>query len=566
MLSGQPGAAPLAQPDLRLERVALALMGTLLALSLACRAVSTFVRAFHQDEFQLWYTAWMMSVGMVPGRDYAPPGYHAFIVDWLRLLFRLFPDSLTPLFLSRAVIFVLGLLILWVVYQIGRRLTDSRPAAVLAVLSITYHVAMVRRIGDVRADTLNVLAVLAALLALLAGPGRRPALLAGLALGLGLVSSPKVAIAFPVLLLAGLLLYGRTWARRALEVLGGGAIPVLLYLAVLGVSGLWQSWWQEYRHFAQVVAGAEARFSPVPTLLQSSRRDWPAAALWICCLVLAIAGWRSGREGGKRAAAVATFSVLYALLYVALNPVFFPYSFVDILPVVALAVPAAAAVLEAGRRVEIARLAVLLGVLLAVAGASETLLSTRRSNGLQLRYLDYIRVAVRPEERVFDLQGSHLFRRGTYHWHLVSFELPLYRSGKWFSVADELRRYRVSLIVRNYRLQWLPEEDWAFIRSHYVRAEPLLLFPGHLFVQKDGNRQPFEILVEGEYRFRSTRPEGVRVDGAPMGESVFLRAGDHTLEFVSSPSPSFALLYTTPEREARHLGAALGEEIVPSTE
>jgi hypothetical protein len=53
------------------------------------------------------------------------------------------------------------------------------------------------------------------------------------------------------------------------------------------------------------------------------------------------------------------------------------------------------------------------------------------------------------------------------------------------------------------------------------------------------------------------------VDGVPVGERISLREGPHTLEFTSSERPYFALVYTTPEREAHRLGSQLGDVVIP---
>jgi hypothetical protein len=558
----EPSAAPSVG---RLERIALPLMGTLVALSIGCRAVSAFVRAFDRDEFQHLYTAWMMSVGLQPERDFELAGTYVPLLDGLRVAFRLFPNSVAPLFLARAGILLLGVSVLGLVYAVGRRLTSSRPAALLAVLWVTFYAEFIRRIGDIRSDVLNVLCVLAALYFLLAGAGRRPAILAGLALGFGLVSSPKVSVALGPLMLAGFLLYGRVFLRRALELLGAAAAVVLAYLLYLGASGLWEPNRRAFARFAEVATWGPTRVSPLPALEESARTNIAFVLVWLVCLALALGPGR-WRGSGRLSAVVALFAALYPVLYFVANPVFYAYNFVDVVPIAALAIPAAAAGREERRGPAIARLACLLALLFAIAGGTATRWSLARGNALQLRYLDYIRAAIRPDERVFDLQGTHLFRRGPYHWHLIAIELPFYKTGKWFSIPEELRRFRVSLIVRTYRLHWLPKEDWDFVQSHYVWAEPLLMFPGHLFQARDGRSQSFEILVEGEYRFRSYRPEGATIDGGPVGERFRLSGGEHTLAFETSERPSFALMYTTPEREAHSLGAGPGEEIVPSTQ
>ena len=554
------------KPGDRLERLAIPVLLSLIGLSLAVRAITAYGRAFDRDEFQFWYTAWMMSAHRMPGRDFAMPYGYSILIDWLRPLFSLFPDSTAPLFLSRAAIFVVGGLVLLLVYRIGRRLTDSRAAALLGVVLVTFQPQVIHRIPDVRWDSTNVLCVLAALLAVVGPAGRRSALLTGLALGLGVMSCAKVALAIPFVLGLGFLLHGRAWSRSLHLVFVAGAAPIALYVAIVEAAGLGPGYRQGFAHFLWMATEPSARVAPFPALAESFRTHPTAVLLWAVCAVAALASWRArpGDERASRAGRFVLVTTAYGVVYAATNPVFFAYNLVDLAPVLALAVPAAAAGWTARLGLQIARLSGLLGLMLAAGAARETVWSLPRSNAFQLRYLDYIRRAIRPDEKVFDLTGSHLGRAGPYHWQLVAVELPSYRSGKLFSVSEELRRERVSLIVRSFRLHWLPERDWEFIREHYVRVEPLLFYPGRLFAVSKGRSQRFEILLDGDYRFLSYRPEGTRIDGLPPGEKVFLTAGDHTLEFAESAKPSFALVYTTPEREANKLGSQLGDAAVPT--
>ena len=548
----------------RVERLVTLCLSSLLGVSLACRAVSAYGRAFDRDEFQNWYTAWSLSAHRMPGRDFAMPYGYSLLFEWLRPLFALFPESSAPLFLSRAAIFVLGALILLLVYRIGRQLTDSVPAALLGVLLVTFHPQIIRRIGDVRWDSANVLCVLAAVAVVLGHPGRRQALLLGLALGLGVMSCLKVAMAVPFVLALGFLLHGRSWWKSLPLALASAAAPVALYVGLVESAGLGPGYRKGLGRFLWMASDPSARISPLIAVAESFRGHPAAAVLWAVCALAALAAWWTRRrdESTRRAGAVVLCLAAYALVYAATNPVFLAYNFVDLAPPLALAVPAAAAGL-AGQGLRVARLSGLLGLLLAAGAARETAWSLPRTNAFQLRYLDWLQEAIRPDERVFDLTGSHLHRAGPYYWQLVAAELPSYRSGKLFSVAEELRRERVSLVVRTFRLHWLPESDWAFLSDHYVRVEPLLFYPGRQFAAGQGTSQSFETLVEGDYRFLSYRPEGARVDGALVGEKISLRAGPHILEFASSERPFFALVYTTPEREAHRLGSQLGDVVIP---
>ena len=237
-----------------------------------------------------------------------------------------------------------------------------------------------------------------------------------------------------------------------------------------------------------------------------------------------------------------------------MNPFFFPYNFNLFAPLLATLVPGVGLLVarfDASRRA-----AVLAVVLTCLTGAAEGFPALAkvvvRNNTAQKRVVEWIWRATAPDEHVFDWQGISLFRPGIFHWWIFSGLAPRYDTGTWYSVADELQRYRVTLIVWNYRIGWLNAPDSAYVASHYVPIDTCLLAPGHVFRAADfayGDAE-FEPPVRGTYRIDGAVP-GLLIDGAPSGGAVQLSKEKHRIGFENGATPpaAFALVYSTPLRD-----------------
>lgn len=541
------------------RRVHLALSALLVAAVLS-RFVSAFVRNFNHDEFQIWYTAWLRSVGRLPGRDFYLSSYIP-LADALAPVFRWAPDSEIPIWVSRLLVAAAGAASVLVVVRLGRRL-GGPLAGVLAGLVAVFQPDVVERAVDVRPDAFNALFLLVAFECVLARPTRSRAAFAGAVMSLAVISRFKMAVALPPVLLLAAFLWRRRLRGLLLPLGAGIATPLVLYGLQVYLFDDWRLFIETARHVAHVATDPAFGFSPVAALRGSALRG-PAG--W--CLVLAsgtvigVAVLR-GRASTRRHPATAATALGCAGLLVGANPAFFPYNFIEVVPLLALVVAAAQRYLRSRRTWRHALIVLVLGAGVIAEGSRSTLWSIRRTNGLQLRYLAWLREALGPDEVVFDLQGTHLYRPGVYHWRLSSAQMPLYATGRWFSIPEELARSRVSLLVMNYRFGFLPKDDRIFILQHYVQTGPLFFEPGFRFRERTPGATSIDVLVPGTYQFVPSRPEGVAIDGARPDGRIRLEAGRHTVEIADREAPGFALVFTTPRRRAARLDVPTGEQLL----
>lgn len=547
-------------PDEERSRKVLLGLHAVLAVAVASRFVSAFVRNFNHDEFQIWYTAWLKSVGKAPGRDFYLSSYIP-LSDALAPIFRLAPGTEIPIWVSRILVAAAGAVSALLVLRLGRRLGGPLAGAI-AGLYVVFQPDLVERVGDVRPDAFNILFLLVAFECVLARPGRFRAAAAGAAMSLAVISRFKMAVALPPLLLLAALMWRRRVKTLSLPFGLGIATPLVLYSLQIVLFDDWRLFVQTAVHVAHVVTDPGFSFSPLPTVLASAARapfGWSIVAASVSAIGVAVVFRRTATWRHPAAAAAAAGC---AITLIAANPAFYPYNFIEVIPLLGLLIAAAQRLFRFRRRWSYALLVAVLGVGFVAEGAGMTIWSLQRTNGLQLRYLAWLRSALGQEETVFDLQGTHLYRPGIYHWRLSSAQIPLYATGRWFSIPEELARFRVSLIVINYRFGFLSRSDRVFILRHYVQTGPFFFEPGFRFRAGRPGTTPIEVLVPGTYMFVPSRPEGVLVDGVPPGDNLRLEVGTHTVHLGAPAGAEFALVFTTPLRRAARLEVPPGEKLL----
>lgn len=140
-----------------------------------------------------------------------------------------------------------------------------------------------------------------------------------------------------------------------------------------------------------------------------------------------------------------------------------------------------------------------------------------------------------------------------YHWFLHSFNIRKFLNGQLTPVRDMLAANPAAVIIPNYRTDWLPEKDHAFIRERYVPLEDDFLVLGNILPSGGGD---FEIYHAGRYRITSAEASNIQgtyprprtlseslapeptfpplagtLDGVPLdGKPVELKVGKHHLE------------------------------------
>jgi hypothetical protein len=365
----------------------------------------------------------------------------------------------------------------------------------------------------------------------------------GVVLGLMPVNFFKAALAVPIVLglLAVQTLIGsarptKTRLRRAALVVsivaGVSLVPIALYAVYLGASGALPSVLDASRSFFQTMVGA-----PDPaTARESSFRLVVESDPWICIAIgvgIVLRLDSAAKYPAKANAGVLGILVLSAAS-VMLNPSYYEYNFVTLLPLLAPFGGHATA-----RIFRLVEGAVSTPALLPVAVLAFLLgpLFTRMSmlfdvgfvptNKHQLALHHYLLTYVPRDQGLFALDGVGVFRPSVVHFWLTFLIRPRYEAGE-FSYEKELRARPAALALKSYRLPgWLTERDRAFVVAHYVDLNRDFMVPGAALSGPGHAR--IELLVPGTYEVVTAST--CRLDGAiAEGGRVRLERGAHELE------------------------------------
>jgi len=229
-----------AQPEraVRFGPGPLALLGLAVAAATAWRVPLALQRNYDPDEFQHLHGAYCAVRGLVAYRDYFehhPPG-----CAWLLApLVEHFGESWRTVQAARGVAFMAALGVLMATVALGRRTVGLGPA-LLAALFLAATPLFVDKTLEVRPDGPAALLWLLGLLGFVHG-GRRAAVAGGLALGLGLMFTPKLAFGALGAVLAIALTCRRSGCAGELPRLArftaAAFVPLALVLAALALRG-----------------------------------------------------------------------------------------------------------------------------------------------------------------------------------------------------------------------------------------------------------------------------------------------------------------------------------------
>jgi hypothetical protein len=516
--------------DARLLKIAAAIVA---GVSVAIRTAFWFRRGYNHDDFYFAFLSWLRSTPLVPGRDYYVPNFNVFTELWAPL-FRWFPDSFAPLDAARALVLIVSFVLLALTYRLTRALTGSAAWALAAVAVVSWQGSFMLRIGDVRSDAIAAAFLMAAVLTVIES---RRFFAAGLLAGCAMVFATKLIYAMPFIVA------GALWKERRLRIFVattlGCAIPPVAYL-----------FWRIAADGERVVLLTAhdiifATRSQGQTHENSIEALRSAPLLWLllaagACVLIA-----------RRRGAISAYALLataFVIVFLWRNPFLYPYNFVILLPV---AVP-----LLAGLDVphDKARTVVIAAILAfaVIGGIRPTRRMLGQTNVEQRRFVRWMWAATPPGEAVFDWQGVVFGRRSVNHWYLYGAIAAPYSDGRWFSLADEWRRARVTWMIPNYRFEWINPRDREFLLTHYIPAAPCLLAPGRVFAA--GAVGELDAVVGGDYAILPIGSEVV-VDGMNRTNRVELLAGPHS---IRAKAP-VTIVYESPRR------AAAGKPLCPGS-
>jgi len=447
------------------------------ALALAPLA---WLKRYAIDEFQYSHAAWLVAQGEVPHRDFFE--FHfALPYELLSVLYlgpEAGPERIRALRLGMVVVLALAL---WAMAKLG-----GAAAPLLAALAPSF----VLHGTEIRPDVFAFAFFLAALAV------REKKLLAGVLLGLAVLSSQKVLLyGAPVLLLLD---------RRLVAAFAAVLAAQLAFLAATGSLGAWweQTWVFAFRH--------EQAYPGFPV----SRYLWPALRDHV--LLFGLAAFGAWRHRSDRVLLLVLGATLFSFVF-ARAP--FPYALVPFAGMAALFASHGLAALAPRWRV--AALALVLA-----QGAWG--LRSVQTNGGQHAVLAKLGQVTAPTDPVWDSSGGasarpHVgFRFYTNAWIHEAEAATL-----GARVASEIRQAQCTAALRDVRFEWLPQDARDFVEQHFQPLDGDIRLWGQKLAAGAGS---FEAVRTASY---FVEPAGavLRVDGHLVEAPIFrLDAGAHEVE------------------------------------
>lgn len=491
------------------------------------------LRYFVNDDFQLLYTTWLRSSGLIPNMDFAIQSFHV-LPEFLRPLLYLADQNPERLWILRIPFFICLTCLPILLWYITRQVVGS-TAAPFAALGSIFSWGVLERGLDIRPDLLITILVLAQLAIVVRGRLRlRDIFLAGMLSALMAILRVKSLIFLPLIVIwliiscdhdCGIEASRRSLIRR-ISAFGGGTLLaggfLLLFISWLGLLPAFIDGNGSLSRLAAQHMGGSQISLDTWALISANDKPW---LVFFACGILALM---------FRPMAMKTRQYLIALFvtvgaYILLNPALYAYNLVVLLPLLSPFFGLGCAELlrlAGGKKV---KQAVAIG--LAALGviphiALLTNMATLPTNRHQLDLIKAL-ATTPPETHTFSLEGIGLFRPSLYDWRLSYISVGEYRKGQ-IDLMSQLQSTKPEIIIRNYRIPgWLDDKDQKWLSQHYVKLSPRLFVLGT--VSQFGETVIFKTARHGQFEVSEGAffVDGVRY---PIGSSIWLPAGNHVLQ------------------------------------
>ena len=346
--------------------------------------------------------------------------------------------------------------------------------------------------------------------------------------------------------------------RLAAAWCAGALAAFLLCRLAYQAAGLWPVYLRGL-HGGMEASAAGSRFSPglalgrlltqTPLLLALS-----AAALFEAAWRFR-SGWRTAwTQEGTLPEALFLLAMVGALL---INPTPFPYNLVNLVPfALLLGVRFLAPLVQEGGSTS-AGLALATGLFCfthAVPFATASLRHLDWPNDRQELLMRTAEAMTDPaRDSVYDAIGMVPTRPSIhFRWYLHSLNIQSFLDGKDQSVRQIMAANPPAVFISSYRMAWLQEDDWKYIRSCYLPLADDFWVLGQVLPPGGG---PATILHAGRYLIMEEEQAGrlvplraATLDGSPLeGQALHLAQGPHQVRCAPATRP--VLLWVGPHLE-----------------
>lgn len=516
-----------------------------IAVMLFMRLILTLTRYIDPDEFAHLHWAYLLSSGHIPYKDFFinfTPLYHTLLLPlfWL-------PQSPNIIILARLFQFLLSFISLFLLYNLSIQITNNRFIALTAIIiSLSFPMLFDKSI-ELRPDLLMTVFFMAALVAI--GEKKiwnsKRALTAGIFIGLSLVTLVKIFYALPAVLVYFAYRVPRQFRVKLFFWMGIGImIPIACFLLYLGVNGTGWLAYENIIHGSMLIKHGEGSFppwlpfSPLPLVYMSA--GGPSIP-WLTNTIIWIVGVAGLFILAKKNSTVALVFFLF-LAAGSVSLFIFPTPYLQyVIPLsVFVSILAAIAIQPKG----------FLVLFLLLSFFQQYQNRINNTNEEQLHVIGDVLTVIRPNEPVYDMVGSYVFRPdgyficcNIYSQFADKLDLPLP------TLARSLVASQTKFLVldRAGKSLWLPKpDDLLFLKTNYLpSAYPKIYTLGVQFRCQNGACVPpaaarstnfFTILVPETYTVTiEPNNEVITIDGKEIrnGQTLDLTAGPH--QFLVSP-------------------------------
>ncbi len=512
-------------------------------------------RAFDPDEFSYLHWSYLILTGNVPYRDFffiIIPAYQIFLLPVF-----LFGQSTVVPVAARLWQLTLYAITAFLVYRVSVSFFKKQTGALLSLLFfITFPMTIDKSI-DIRPDMLMVAVILLAMLA-------TNSFLIGLFVGASLVIHPKIIFAMPMLVY---LIVTASKKPRIVPVVIGFLIPFLLFFLYLSYHQAIPAAYTSILREALVANTGKGHFSPLLALspfplvyLTNGGVSLPwlvNSALWILAAIGLVILWKKQRK-------IAFAMLLYFAFGIGLLFIF-PVPFLQyFIPLTVMVSIIAGNII--GRSKTVIKVIIVIAVVNSFFLQYRERVTPNANNKEQLQVIRDVLAVTKPNETIYDMVGSFVFRPDGYFICCHPYgEFVKKLTNPPSSLRESLTRRQTKFLVMDqvgFVFWQTPEPDLTFLRANYLPTKYNKIYSlGQQFRCQNGacvqyalTNQPastmstntFTINVPETYTVM-LEPKNltIRIDGKEIqnGQTLGLSKGTHRFS-VSPTTNSFRIQIT----------------------
>ncbi len=499
--------------------ITVGLLGAI-AFILLLRIHLGIVRFFDPDEFAHIHWTWLIASGHAPYRDFF--FYILPLFQWLLVPIFLLAPSVKLIIATRMVAFVIYVILLYVVYRITKQITNRTDTSLLAMILFAGFPMTIDKTIDVRPDTLMTLLYFFGASRLLR---RNPQaakenaadadlFFASIVISLSILVMMKIVFAIPAIIFLYIMKLIDTKGKGLIFVILGGLAPILIVVSILAHDNLIPLAYRALTVDAWIVNNGKQPFSLIATL-----SPWPLVYVeqagvslpWVINTII----WGLMLIGlifltlKKRVPGI--FSLLFLVSSVAFL-IKFPVPYVQyFVPVSVIAALLGAYGLTSigdgadlligsiAKRLHIRYVVPVGGIILLIAAGVVSYsmyvqytdrLGSQKAREEQQTVISDILKITKPDEPVYDMNGSFVFRPDGYYICCHPYNEFLHRFTRHIgSLKDSLIKTKTKFLVMDQKgyVFWYPyPSDLAFMTASYTRSNyPKIYVAGVSYRCKD---------------------------------------------------------------------------------